>query len=298
LAEAWLLAGKLRFWLGESPADQEALERAMAYAQETGNHHVQAQASRWLVSTFMLLTIPADAAIARAVQLLQTANSEPWAEAEILAPLSLVYAYAGHFTEARQAITRAQSVHGHSGARLTSALDTGLAGMTELISGDPAAAEHHLKQGCEALRAMDEHGYLSTSAGWLAEALYAQGRLDEAQQMTEEARATAPPVDIDAQARWRVTQAKLLARRGVFPAARRLADEAEALVSPTSWAALQAEVLMAKAEINRLAGARDHAEASLRAALRIYQDRHATPLADQAKAALGGLAARPSREQA
>src|SRR5215470_1547377 len=38
LAEAWLLAGKLCFWLGEWPADQQALERALAYAQQSGNH--------------------------------------------------------------------------------------------------------------------------------------------------------------------------------------------------------------------------------------------------------------------
>ena len=42
---------------------------------------------------------------------------------------------------------------------------------------------------------------------------------------------------------------------------------------------------MARAEVDRLDGAPEQAEASLRAALRIYQDRHATPLADQAAAA-------------
>ena len=49
----------------------------------------------------------------------------------------------------------------------------------------------------------------------------------------------------------------LAAQRGKFVAARRLADEAAALPSPTSWVALQAEMLMAKAEVNRLAGERD-----------------------------------------
>jgi hypothetical protein len=63
--------------------------------------------------------------------------------------------------------------------------------------------------------------------------LYAQGRLDEAQQMTEEAQAAAGPADIDAQARWRAARAKVLARGGQFPAARTLLDEAEALASPT-----------------------------------------------------------------
>ncbi len=68
----------------------------------------------------------------------------------------------------------------------------------------------------------------------LAEALYAQGRLDEARQMTEEARAAAAPDDVDAQTPRRAARAKILARGGQFPAARALLDEAAALVSPTS----------------------------------------------------------------
>jgi len=63
-------------------------------------------------------------------------------------------------------------------------------------------------------------------------------------------------------------------------------------------AALQAEILLARAEVDRLAGAPEQAKASLRAALRIYQDRHATPLADQAAAALGALTGHPSAKPA
>jgi tetratricopeptide (TPR) repeat protein len=81
----------------------------------------------------------------------------------------------------------------------------------------------------------------------LAEALYAQGRLDEARQMTEEAQAAAAPDDIDAQVRWRAARAKVLACGGQFPAAWILLDEAEALVAPTSWAVFQAETLLARA---------------------------------------------------
>jgi hypothetical protein len=93
-------------------------------------------------------------------------------------------------------------------------------------------------------------------------------------------------------------RAKVLARSGQFPAARTLLDEAAALVSSTCWAALQAEILMSRAEVDRLAGAPAQAKASLRAALRIYQDRHASPLADQAAAALASLTGHPSAKPA
>jgi class 3 adenylate cyclase/tetratricopeptide (TPR) repeat protein len=298
LAEAWLLAGMARFWLGDSPADQQALERAIAYAAQAGHRRLQMQASAWLAGTFTYLSVPADTAVARTEQLLQMANGDPWAEAEMLMPLSQIYAYAGRFADARAAIARVRSVYDRSGAKLKWADGAGVAGEIELIAGDPAAAEHHLREAYEAFRAMGERGYLSTVAGWLAEALYAQGRLDQAQLMTEEVQAAGAPDDIDAQVRWRATRAKILARSSQFPAARALLDEAAALVAPTSWTALQAEILLARAEVDRLAGAPARAEASLRAALRIYQDRHATSLAARAAAALASLTGHPSAKPA
>ena len=46
----------------------------------------------------------------------------------------------------------------------------------------------------------------------LAEAQFVQGRLDEARQITREARAAAAPDDVDAQTRWQAARAKILAR--------------------------------------------------------------------------------------
>ena len=127
----------------------------------------------------------------------------------------------------------------------------------------------------------------------LAEAVYAQGRYDEAQRLTEDSEALAPDEDLDAQARWRATRAKVLARRGQFTAARQLAAPAEALVAPTCWAALQAEVLEATAEVRKLAGAPEEAAGNLRKALRIYDERRAPALADRTRAALASLSADP-----
>jgi predicted ATPase/class 3 adenylate cyclase len=294
LAEAWTLAGRLRFGLGDSPAAEQALERAIAYARQCANHRAESLAASWLAVTLTMLPVPADAAVARTEQLLQAVGSGPWAEADLLTSLQVLYAYTGRFADARAASARCRSVYAGSGAKVAWAECTSQAGQMELIAGDPAAAERYLREGYEAFRAMGERGYLSSVAGWLAGAVYAQGRLDEAQQMTEEAQAATVPGDIDAQVWWRVTRARLLARGGHFPAARTLLDEAAALVSPTSWATFQAQILMAKAEVDQLAGAPRQAERSLRAALRIYQDRHATPLADQATAALANLTGHPN----
>jgi hypothetical protein len=200
----------LRLWLGDSPADRQALEHAIAYARQSGNHRTQMQASGWLVMTFAALPIPADAATAGAEQLLQAASGNPWAEAEILAPLSQLYANAGRVRRrpgrGRPRSVRVWPIGGQ--ARL---------GGNDIIAcwsdradraGNPAAAERYLREGCQALRPMGERAFLGSALARLAEAVYRQGRLDEAQQLTEEAQSAAPADDYNGQARWRATRAQ------------------------------------------------------------------------------------------
>jgi predicted ATPase/DNA-binding XRE family transcriptional regulator len=289
-AEGWLITGRLQFWLGD-PAGAESLERAIGYARQSGNHRAWIQAGFGLAATFHQLPIPADAAIRRVQELLQEASGEQSAEAHLLMPLSLLYAYTGRFADARAALARCRSLLTAAGARLALARSADPAGHIELAAGDPAAAERCWREGYEAFRAMGEHGHRSTLASYLAEALYLQGRLDEAQQMTEKAETLSPSDDFETQARWRATRAKLLARHRQFPAARQLISEAEALISPTCFTRLKGHLLVAKAEVNQLAGDRDQAQTGLHAALRIYEDHHVLPLAGQVKAALASLAA-------
>jgi predicted ATPase/DNA-binding SARP family transcriptional activator len=290
LAEALTAAGRLRFWLGDIPASQVVLERAITCARHSGNHRAQMGASHWLAVTFCFLPIPADTGAARAEQLLADASGDPWAEADLLKPLCHLYAMVGRVADARAAIDRSQAIFAGFGAGLA------LAAMVGLIIGDPAAAERYGRKGYEAFRAMGERGgYVVDLAVLLADALYEQGRFDEAQQLIEQANAEPSPATVSST---RLTQAKLLARSGQFAAARQLVSQAEALLSPTSAPLIRADVLQARAEVERLAGAPGQAAASLRAALLIYEDRRATALAERARAALASLAAQLGREPA
>ncbi len=297
LAEAWMLAGRTRFWLDDPAAAAEALERAICYARQSGHHRVQMRASHWLAVTFHVLPLPADTAITRTEDLLQEAGGDPWAEADLLKPLSILYAYVGRAADARAAVARTRAIFAGFGAEFARAESGIPAGWMELTLADPVAAERYLREAYAALRAMGERRYLADVIAMLAEALYAQGRFDEAQQMTDEAQAVNVP-DADFWNGQLNVRAKLLARRGQFAAARRLIAEAEALITPATSVLTRAWVLEAKAEVGRLAGAPDQAAASLRAALRIYDDRRATRLAAQIRAALAAVAAQPGRSPA
>jgi predicted ATPase/class 3 adenylate cyclase len=291
LAEAWLSIGKMRFFLGDCHGSAEALERAAAIARRSGNHHVVLEATRWLVICWWMLPVPASAAIDHAEQVLRAATGDAWAEAEILEPLSLLYAHVGRFADARSAIARAKAEYARSGAKFDWAHCAIPAGHIELVAEDSAAAERVLSEGCEAFRAMGERGFFASAVAMLAEAVYEQGRIEEAQKLTEQAEFAAAADDIDAQARWRATRAKILARHGQVAAARQLADEAVARTSLTSYAWLLAETLTARAEVFRLAGANEEAAESLRKALQLYEERHATSLAQHVTTALASLPA-------
>jgi predicted ATPase/class 3 adenylate cyclase len=290
LAEAWMEAGNLRWSLGDIAAGEEALERAIAYARQSGHHRAQMRASHWLAVTFHVLPIPVDAGIARAEQLLQEASGDPWAEADLLKPLCVLYAYAGRAADARAALARTRSIFASFGAEYALAESAIPAGVMELVIGDPAAAERYLREGYQAFRAMGERGYPVPIAAHLAEALYVQGRFDEALQMTQEVQAAAALDVPENQIRWRATRAKLLARRGQSSVAHQLIAEAETLVSRTSNVLLTAEILVAKAEVDRLTRAPDQAVTHLGAALQIYEDRRATSLAEHVRTALASLA--------
>jgi predicted ATPase/DNA-binding SARP family transcriptional activator len=297
LAEAWMLAGRARFWLDDPAAAAEAFEHAIAYARQASHHRVQMRASHWLSVTFRVLPIPADAAVARAEALLQTANGDPWAEADLLKPLCILYAYVGRSADARGALARSRAIFAGFGAKFALAESGIPAGVMELALADPAAAERYLRDARATLRGMNERRYLVTVTTELALALYAQGRFNEAQQLTDEAQAADVP-DADAWSGGLNLRAMLLARRGQFPAARSVLAEAESLITAASSAATRAKMLVAKAEVDRLAGVPEQAAMSLHAALQIYEDRRATQLAAQIRAALATIAGDVGRNPA
>ena len=175
-AEAWLSAGKLRWWSGYTVASGQALERAAACSRRSGNHHAECESTAWVVAGLQDLPIPAEVAAGRAEQLLEAAAGDPWAEAAILRYLSLLYGFAGRIADARAAYRRGQSIFAGSGAKIDWARCVMLSGRIEMIAGDPAAAEQNLREGYEVLRVMGERGYRGTIASELAEAVYALGR--------------------------------------------------------------------------------------------------------------------------
>src|SRR3989449_8247153 len=101
---------------------------------------------------------------------------------------------------------------------------------------------------------MGETGYLYTTACFLADALYAQGRYEEALRYTKEGERAAATDDALSQFLWRAVRAKVLARRGEPESPEKLAREAVALADSTDYLDPRGTVHLALAEVLRLAG--------------------------------------------
>jgi hypothetical protein len=119
---------------------------------------------------------------------------------------------------------------------------------------------------------MGEQTYLSTTAAFLARAVLAQGRHDEAERLTQVSEDIASDDDLFTQAMWRGTRAKLLARRGDADA-ERLARESVELWLETDCLNMQADALVDLAETLRLLQRPDESMDVLTEAVRLYESK-------------------------
>jgi ATP/maltotriose-dependent transcriptional regulator MalT len=140
-----------------------------------------------------------------------------------------------------------------------------------LLAGRPADAELELRSSYETLKAIGEVSFLSTVAGILAEALYAQDRHDEADELTRVSEESAGAEDVYSQVVWRSVRAKCLAQQGSVADALDLAREAVTLAAGTDALDLHWHALMSQAEVLRLADRRADADAALHQATHIAE---------------------------
>jgi class 3 adenylate cyclase/tetratricopeptide (TPR) repeat protein len=286
LARAWRALGLLLEWQGKDTESEPALQKALTHARNAGARREESDALQWILIYTWFGATPAPQGIQRCEDVLQQSRDRS-IEAAALSELGAFLATQGRFDEARSSLAKGRALYEDLGQRIY-ALGTSQEFFDiEMLAGDPARAEEHLRVACEALEQMGEQGFLSTRLGCLAEAIYAQGRFDEADATSRRAEAlTAGQSDIDANFRWRAVRGKVLARRGEHGAAETLLTEAAAFIAGTNWLNSRAGVQMDLAEIMRLAGRDDEARAAVEEALRLYEAKENLVAATRARSQL------------
>ena len=125
-------------------------------------------------------------------------------------------AMSGRFRAARELLAHAKALARELGDQVALAAVFRDAGHVETLAGDPVAAEALDRAGFDILERISDHGHLASAAPDLGDAMYAQGRYDEAAAIAEFAERLTIEGDVDAQVRGTQLRAKVLARRGRF----------------------------------------------------------------------------------
>jgi class 3 adenylate cyclase len=274
LARALSLAGLMRHWRGEAAAAITDLERAARYAHEASDRAQETESLRGVLVTATFGPTPVESVLKRLEDIRREVKGDRRSEVSILAMRAWLEAMRGRFEAARDSIAEAKVRAEELGLKMILAASVlSVAGQIELLAGDPAAAERALRPACETLERMGDMGHFTTVAPYLADALYAQGRGDEAMASIELASSYGMKDDLDAQAGWRRALAKLLAQRGDLEEAERLAREATALAARTDFLYLRAHASADLAEVLRLGGRPEESAAALEDAIRLHEQK-------------------------
>ena len=210
----------------------------------------------------------------------------PWFRSHSALSLAMI----GRFDEARSIAAELRADLADRGARIGLALMKGHASVeVELLGGDPAAAAEYGREGCQLLEELGERSWLSTAAGMLAQALYALDRTEEAEAEAVRAAELGAQDDAMTQMLWRQVKAKVLARRGEWAEAERLAREAIAVGEETDMINAQGDAYGDFAEVLTLAGKRDEARAALEQALELFERKGNLVMAGRMRARLAEL---------
>ncbi len=271
LGRVWLAVGHVRGGFHcEYAAWEDASRQAATYYERAG--WSPSIALKNLGVALYYGPTHVDTAIRECDELLRAHEGDRATEANIVLWLAALRAMRGEFDPSRMHVAKARQIYVELGFAPAAADDCDrVLGAIELLASRPAEAELALSRSCEALREVNQTAVLATRAAELAGAIYEQGRYDEAQRWVATAREAAGSDDLDAALTWRPVHAKILARQGRIDEALALARETLLLVARTDALNRHGDVLLALAEVRRIAGRHDDAANATGEAVRLYE---------------------------
>jgi tetratricopeptide (TPR) repeat protein len=291
LAKAWHCLAWIPWLRGEGAVAQQALDQAIAYARRAGDTRTEAQILNFLVGVTLFGPTRVAVAIERCNAVLREAQGEGRVAASALRALAGLHAMEGRFEEAWACVERDGAILRDLGLKVVVSSSTELAAIVGLLAGDPVAAESHLRRGRAILEEMGDRSALSGNAAMLAEAVLAQGRNEEALELTVQSEGAAAAEDLPVQVQWRGARAKALARRGELDTAERLAREAVALAEQTDFLNLHGNALMDLTTVLRHGRRLEDAAAAAAAATALYERKGNLVGAEEARSFVGPVEA-------
>ena len=220
------------------------------------------------------------------VRLLRITTDSPAVEATSTRCQAVLEAFRGRDAAARRMIDSARRTVTELGLRHALLEVEQFAGIVELVLGDPANAEPHLRLACNGFRRMGLDADTAETAALLGRACLALDRDAEADELCTESERLAGHA-LKASIAWRTLRAQLLSRSGDHDEARRVAQAAVALAERTDGLVDHGDACLALAKVLVAAGDTAGARAAAERAADLYERKGAAVLADRARVALG-----------
>ncbi|HEV8282280.1 MAG TPA: adenylate/guanylate cyclase domain-containing protein [Candidatus Limnocylindrales bacterium] len=285
-ALAWRLLMVLHGTVGQFDRAAEAAQRVVDLAAQVDDTRLAASGAVGYATSVLLGATPVAEALARCQDLVHEVQGDRKAEAVILGSLAQLHAMEGRFEQARSLYTQSQQLLADLGPSITGASTAFEASRVEMLAGDPSAAEGFLRRDYVQLEAVGERYFRSSIAAFLAHALWASAKFEDADTYARIAEDLSDADDVWSQVAWRTVRAKLLARDGRSDEAIALATGAVHLAAGTSNIDQHADALVDLDEVLRLTGHGDEAGPPLREALSLYEQKGDLVLADRLRSLL------------
>jgi tetratricopeptide (TPR) repeat protein len=286
LAHAWAIATQIYWIRCEIGRMQRAIESGIA-AAAAGGLKPSSRIRNALARAAAYGPTPVGEGLRLCGELGAGTEGDRSLEAMINLYTAFFEALEGRFDDARARAAAVGPVLDELGRRGLMAAQRTYASRIELLAGDPVAAERFAREGDEIFQSLGDRGNRPGVIVYLAAALAAQGREEEAEAILAEAEQLASPDDAEAQIRLRTVRARIRAAAGALEEAEELAREALARADRTDAFNLRGESLLTLAEILERAGDREEAHALAADALALYEAKGDVVGAQAARSLLG-----------
>jgi tetratricopeptide (TPR) repeat protein len=281
---AGLEVAKLRFWNGRI---QSALDLARELLPAAGQGRLGDDLRGWIAGFAYWGPTPAPEAIELAERMASEMRNPRQGANRTARQIGALLAMQGRFAEARAKFEEQRTLNERLGSsNLLGSLKSHHMAPAERLAGDAPRAAELAVSGYEALTALGDRGFASTSAVNVARAMLDLGRDDEAEQWARTGQQMTTEDDLATQGPARGVLALVLAHRGEYEAAERLAREAVVALDQTDSLVQVADGHADLATVLRAAGKAEEAEAEFQRALELYERKGHLVGAEQMRARL------------
>jgi class 3 adenylate cyclase/tetratricopeptide (TPR) repeat protein len=265
LARAWGLMADAHNYRGEVDEWQRAAGRAVAYAQRTGDLALEVQAVTHTAGPVVYGSTPVEEGMRYADDLHARLGHVPEVQGLAMHVQGHMRARLGEFDGAFEAVNAWRTHQRELGQELMYARSSSCAWDVCSWAQDWTRGEDVLREGYEMLERMGKQIHVSSIAAHLGEAVFRQGRLEEAEALSGVSEDLGARDDLFNEALWRRVRARVLGASGELDRAEALAREAVAIAADVGFLDDVGLAWLGLAEILREAGKEDAAAAAAEA---------------------------------